>query len=160
MRFSSVLPDRANWQGDRAMPPVLVRVTQFIQANRQFAIAIVLTIGLFIAILSAYLFFSLSGGLLGTCGTEVVQEVLSPQGQVVAAQYERNCGATTDYVNGVALRRRGQSFRYEDSAIVYYVTGHGKFDLKWAAEDHLIINERGSMFKDEDRWHNVRITHQ
>jgi hypothetical protein len=158
MRFSSVLPDRANWQGDRAMPPVLVRVTQFIQANRQFAIALV--IGLFIAILSAYLFFSLSGGLLGTCGTEVVQEVVSPQGQVVAAQYERNCGATTDYVNGVALRRRGQSFRYEDSAIVYIITGRGMLDLKWAAEDHLIINAMGSMFKDEDRWHNVRITHQ
>jgi hypothetical protein len=160
MRFSSVLPDRANWQGDRAMPPVLVRVAQFIQANRQFAIAIVLTIGLLIAILSAALFFSLSGGLLGTCGTEVVQEVVSPQRQVVAAQYERNCGATTDYVNGVALRRRGQSFRYEDSAIVYIIEGRGKLDLKWAAEDHLIINAMGSMFKDDDRWHNVRITHQ
>jgi hypothetical protein len=144
------------------MSSVLVRVTQFIQANRQLTIAIALVIGLFIAIpFSAYLFFSLSAGLLGTGGTEVVQEVVSPQRQFVAAQYERNCGATTDYVNGVALRRRGQSFRYEDSAIVYYVTGHhGKFDLKWAAEDHLIINKRGSMFKDVDRWHNVRITHQ
>jgi Family of unknown function (DUF5412) len=139
--------------------PFLVRMTQFTQTNRKLIIALI--ISLFIAILfSAYLSFSLSGGLLGTCGTEVVQEVVSPQGQFVAAQYERNCGATTDYVNGVALRRRGQSFRYEDSAIVYYVTGHGKFDLKWAAEDHLIINQRGSMFKDEDRWHNVRITHQ
>jgi hypothetical protein len=142
--------------------PFLVRITQFIQTNRKLTIAIALVVGLFIAILfSAYLSFSLSGGLLGTCGTEVVQEVVSPQGQFVAAQYERNCGATTDYVNGVALRRRGQSFRYEDSAIVYYVTGHhGKFDLKWAAEDHLIINQRGSMFKDDDRWHNVRITHK
>jgi Family of unknown function (DUF5412) len=139
--------------------PFLVRITQFTQTNRKLMIALI--ISLFIAILfSAYLSFSLSGGLLGTCGTEVVQEVVSPQGQFVAAQYERNCGATTDYVNGVALRRRGQSFRYEDSAIVYYVEGHGKFDLKWAAEDHLIINERGSMFKDVDRWHNVRITHK
>jgi Family of unknown function (DUF5412) len=136
-------------------------ITKFIQANRQLAIALV--IGLFIAILlSVYLSLAawFGGGLFGTCGTEVVQEVVSPQGHFVAAQYERNCGATTDYVNGVALRRRDQSFRYEDSAIVYYVEGHGKFDLKWAAEDHLIINERGSMFKDEDRWHNVRITHK
>jgi hypothetical protein len=138
-----------------------MKITQFMKANRQLTIAIALVIGLFIAIpFSAYLFCSLNGGLLGTCGTEVVQEVVSPQRQFVAAQYERNCGATTDYVNGVALRRRGQSFRYEDSAIVYYVSGHGKFDLKWAAEDHLIINQRGSMFKDVDRWHNVRITHQ
>jgi hypothetical protein len=144
------------------MSSVLVRVTQFIQANRQLTIAIALVIGLFIAIpFSAYLFFSLSAGLLGTtCGTEVVQGVVSPQRQFVAAQYERNCGATTDYVNGVALRRRGQSFRYEDSAIVYIITGRGKLDLKWAAEDHLIINAMGSMFKDVDRWHNVRITHQ
>jgi hypothetical protein len=143
------------------MPPVVVRVTQFIQANRQLTIAISIVIGLFIAILfSAYLSFSLSGGLLGTCGTEVVQEVVSPQGQFVAAQYERNCGATTDYVNGVALRRRGQSFRYEDSAIVYIIEGRGKLDLKWAAEEHLIINARGWMFKDVDRWHNVRITHK
>jgi hypothetical protein len=143
------------------MSSVLVRVTQFIQANRQLTIAIALVIGLFIAIpFSAYLFFSLNGGLLGTCGTEVVQEVVSPQRQFVAAQYERNCGATTDYVNGVALRRRGQSFRYEDSAIVYIIEGRGKLNLKWAAEEHLIINARGSMFKDDDRWHNVRITHQ
>jgi hypothetical protein len=139
-----------------------MKIAQFIQANRQLAIAIALVIGLFIAILfSIYLSVAAwIGDGFGTCGTEVVQEVVSPQGHLVAAQYERNCGATTDYVNGVALRRRGQSFRYEDSAIVYYVEGHGKFDLKWAAEDHLIINGRGSMFKDEDRWHNVQITHQ
>jgi Family of unknown function (DUF5412) len=137
-----------------------MKIAQFIQANRQLAIAIALVIGLFIAILvSVYL--SLAAWISrDTCGTEIVQEVVSPQGHLVAAQYERNCGATTDYVNGVAIRRRDQSFRYEDSAIVYYVEGHGKFDLKWAAEDHLIINERGSMFKDEDRWHNVRITHK
>jgi hypothetical protein len=141
---------------------MLMKITQFMKANRQLTIAIALVIGLFMAILCAA-YLSLAawiGSGFGTCGTEVVQEVVSPQQQFVAAQYERNCGATTDYVNGVALRRRGQPFRYEDSAIVYYVTGHGKFDLKWAAEDHLIINERGSMFKDDDRWHNVRITHQ
>lgn len=138
-----------------------MKIAQFIQANRQLVIAIALVISLFIAILfSVYLLAAWIGSSFGTCGTEVVQEVVSPQGHLVAAQYERNCGATTDYVNGVAIRRREQSFRYEDSAIVYYVTGHGKFDLKWAAEDHLIINERGSMFKDEDRWHNVRITHK
>jgi hypothetical protein len=138
-----------------------MKITQFIQANRKLTIAIALVIGLFITILfSAYLFFSLSGGLLGTCGTEVVQEVVSPQEHLVAAQYERNCGATTDYVNGVALRRRGQSFRYEDSAIVYHVTDHGKFDLKWAAEDHLMIDGWGRSFKSEDRWHNVRITYK
>jgi Family of unknown function (DUF5412) len=139
-----------------------MKIAQFIQANRQLAITIALVIGLVIAILvSVYLSLAAwIGSGSGTCGTEVVQEVVSPQGHLVAAQYERNCGATTDYVNGVAIRRRDQAFRYEDSAIVYYVEGHGKFDLKWAAEDHLIINERGSRFKDEERWHNVRITHK
>ncbi len=137
-----------------------MKIAQFIQTHRKLAIAIGLAIGLFIAILfSVCLTFAHWIGS-DTCGTEVVQEVVSPQGHLVAAQYERNCGATTDYVNGVALRRRDQSFRYEDSAIVYIAKGRRTFDLKWAAEDHLIINERGSMFKDEDRWHNVRITHK
>ena len=138
-----------------------MKIAQFIQANRQLAIAIALSIGLFIALLfSAYLAFWLSGGLFGTCGTEVVQEVVSPQGHLVAAQYERNCGATTDYVNGVALRRRDQSFRYEDSAIVYRVEGHGKIGMQWASEDHLNINGWGRSLKSEGRWHNVRITHK
>jgi hypothetical protein len=84
-----------------------MKIAQFIQANRQLAIAIALVIGLFVAILfSVYLSIAAwIGDGFGTCGTEVVQEVVSPQGHLVAAQYERNCGATTDYVNGVAIRR-------------------------------------------------------
>jgi hypothetical protein len=38
------------------------------------------------------------------CGEEVVQELRSPDGRYVAISMERNCGATTGYVEHVNLR--------------------------------------------------------
>ena len=44
------------------------------------------------------------------CGEDVIQEVRSPDGRYVAVSMERNCGATTGYVEHVNLRAANKKF--------------------------------------------------
>jgi hypothetical protein len=44
------------------------------------------------------------------CGGELIEEQRSPDGHYVAAVMERNCGATTRYVEHINLRRADRNF--------------------------------------------------
>jgi hypothetical protein len=44
------------------------------------------------------------------CGEEILQEQRSPDGRYVAVSMERNCGATTDYVQHINLRAADPKF--------------------------------------------------
>ena len=44
------------------------------------------------------------------CGGELIEEQRSPDGHYVAALMERNCGATTRYVEHINLRRADRNF--------------------------------------------------
>ena len=49
-------------------------------------------------------------GLFGDCGDTVKAEAVSPDGRYVAAVFERDCGATTNYSTNVSLREVRESF--------------------------------------------------
>jgi hypothetical protein len=44
------------------------------------------------------------------CGEEIIQELRSPDGHYVAVWMERNCGATTGYVEHINLRAASRKF--------------------------------------------------
>ncbi len=66
-------------------------------------------------------------------------EAVSPDGVLVAHVYERNCGATTDYVTLVNLQKR--SFRFDpDDGVLFATDGAFDVTVRWSGPDTLVIS--------------------
>ena len=81
---------------------------------------------------ATYAFYAWTAlSLASHCGDETKKEVSSPDGAYVAAFFERNCGATTDYVSIVTLRRRGDQFNGDKDEAILVIDGSCPIDLVW-----------------------------
>jgi hypothetical protein len=109
---------------------------------------------------TAYAFYVWSAfGLASRCGDETKKEVSSPDGAYVAAFFERNCGATTDYASIVTLRRRGDQFNGDKDEAILVIDGLCAIDLAWTgralaasyANSCSVVSRSGS-------WHDVAIS--
>jgi hypothetical protein len=105
------------------------------------------------------------GGAL--CSEEMKHEVTSLDGKYVATLFERNCGATTDFVTHINLRPSEAKYRAESSGNVidgeiFVVDGRPEITLIWTEAKTLSIlsklevDSRG-IFKQEASWQDVII---
>jgi hypothetical protein len=100
--------------------------------------------------------------LTGECGELGINSAMSPDGAIVASIYQRNCGATTDIVTHVNLRRRTEPVRADlgviDEGQVLTLNGRREVKLRWAERRRLVIEHEGAeSFHPADQWNDVTI---
>jgi hypothetical protein len=96
------------------------------------------------------------------CGNDLVSESISTDGKYVASVFERNCGATTPYVQVVSLRLSNTKLNPENhDDWVFTIHGKSKVELFWENANRLNISYTGTGDKptERDSWKNVTITY-
>ncbi len=68
----------------------------------------------------------LSGMFDGLCGNTLLAETPSPEGNLRAVVFERNCGATTSFSTQVSVIESGSTLPNEGGNVFVATTGHGK----------------------------------
>lgn len=105
----------------------------------------------------------------GVCSEKKLAEERSPEGNYVAAVYERNCGATTDYVYHVNVRSWWSWFSTDYGGVTedgqVFVTGKGKVNVVWKDEKTLLVECRDCPVDYEPKgwqrsWKDVSILYQ
>jgi hypothetical protein len=89
---------------------------------------------------------SLQGCFFFSCGDEVTQRAVSPDGQRVAVSFVRNCGATTDFSTHVTLANAGEKADESDAIFVAQAgsaprtpQGGPRAQLHWLGPKRLLI---------------------
>jgi hypothetical protein len=89
-------PDTANSGNDRKVKKINLPLPGAIKSIIKF-----LSVTLIILCLCGYLFFQALGN--GLCGTEIFQEVYSPDNEYKAVVFQRDCGATTGFTTQISI---------------------------------------------------------
>ena len=109
-------------------------------------------------ILIAFLLVSCDTSL---CGNEFVKDFVSPDGEYVASVFQRNCGATTPYVEVVSLRSSGKKFVPDDFGNwVFTLQGKAEVKISWIGERRLEVSYSGTGDQPTKRtkWKDVSIS--
>ena len=75
------------------------------------------------------------------CGDENLIEVASPDNRLIASAFVRNCGATTDYVAHVQIRRNRRWFQEVET--VFVAEGVTDPSVRWVTADNIEISCNG-----------------
>ena len=108
---------------------------------------------------------ALIGNLIG-CGADcintVVTEVVSPNGSLVATVYKRDCGATTLENTQVAIRRKGEAFKANNSASVFIIETEKNVSVVWETDFAMQISFSGDgdIFRQQKTDGNVTISYR
>jgi hypothetical protein len=83
----------------------------------------------------------------------------SPDGKFITSVFRKNCGATTDYVTGVTLRREGQPFNDESANTVLIIDGIASVKVLWVAVNALEISVPSSarVVRRNDKWNDIDL---
>jgi len=82
---------------------------------------------------------------LASCSNIVSTEKISPDGEYIATVFERNCGATTSYLQIVSLRRSKSNFdpdEYKDW--IFSIEGKSNIKVRWLSSDKVSISFTGT----------------
>ena len=96
------------------------------------------------------------------CGNELIQEATSPDGDYVASVFERNCGATTQFIRGVSIRSSEDRFDPDDfDRWVFSTRGQPKLEVSWQGEKHLKVTLTGfgDVSRQKTEWDGVSISY-
>jgi hypothetical protein len=128
---------------------------------RKFLILATGTVVVIVAAVSLFLHFN------PPCGEDVISEETSPDGRYIAVLFERNCGATTPYVDHINLRLATMKFNTEffdgtiTSGEVFTVArrNEGRVRFGWSGPRHLEIEspESEGNYHHQSDWRDVRI---
>ena len=97
------------------------------------------------------------------CGNEVLQEAVSTDGTYIATAFERNCGATTPFVQIVGIRSGGSCFDSENTdEWVFTVEGQPGIALTWTAPERLTVKYGGGgrVFRKAVVWYGLVISYE
>jgi hypothetical protein len=75
-----------------------------------------------------------------SCVDQIRSDVPSPDGAYIAAFFERNCGATTDYVTHVSLRRSDLPLSRSDDVLI--MEFRQDITMRWLEPRRLLIEYR------------------
>ncbi|HEY3130005.1 MAG TPA: hypothetical protein VGL91_11140 [Acidobacteriota bacterium] len=101
----------------------------------------------------------------GLCGEELKGEVTSPDGEYIAALFERGCGATTPFITHVNVRRRNDSFRDDtygriEQGEVFIIATRADVRLNWKSSRKLeitCVNCPSVPTHSEQKWQDLAI---
>ena len=94
------------------------------------------------------------------CENITEKEVLSLDGRYIATLFERNCGATTDFVTIVSIRDKDKAFRPETDSRVLVIEGSSLVDMHWVSQNTLTLKYNAhEPFLKNERWGDISIEH-
>ena len=96
------------------------------------------------------------------CNNSLYNEKVSPDGKITASFFERNCGATTPYVQVVSLRLSNEKFEPEKfDDWVFTIHGRSKIKMKWEEMDKLSISYSGTGDSPtlKNKWNGITISY-
>jgi hypothetical protein len=99
---------------------------------------------------------------LSDCADTVISESVSPDGQLLAVVFERDCGATTGKNTQICFRRRTESFDSKRQSSFLIFEGDGKVVLSWKTQSDLVIRlpQDAKVFRKEAKASGVRIGYE
>jgi hypothetical protein len=99
--------------------------------------------------------------LFGDCADTVKSEAVSPGGRYIAAVFERDCGATTDYSTNLSLRDAKEPFDPSEQRPVLTVEGQPAIGLEWSSDESLtVVLPSIETFAKQEAWRDVRIMYK
>jgi hypothetical protein len=103
-----------------------------------------IAIGVLSAVALAVLgyFYWMNTATLFTCDDAVKKEVPSKDSAYVAAFFEQNCGATTDYTSIVSLRPREDRFTGAQDEPILVIRGQCPVEMVWNERELSVSYEK------------------
>lgn len=108
----------------------------------------------------------------GLCGNQIIEEVLSPNGNSKVTVFERNCGATTDFSTQIsimnpekALPNKAGNLFIADTDRDKAPSGPGggpKVEVTWKNNNMVIIKHHNNarIFKAESKLKNINVSYE
>jgi hypothetical protein len=100
--------------------------------------------------------------VMSSCEDTIKSSSKSPGGKYIAAVYERNCGATTDFVTHVNLRMSSANFKGGKN-VVFVAKGKHQVSVEWENDGTLRVQcadcSESQIYAREKSWKNILITY-
>lgn len=106
-----------------------------------------------------------------TCGNELLAEVASPDGELRAVVFQRDCGATTGFSTQVSVLRRGEPLEDRPGNVFVADTGHGAapsgpgggpaVSARWLSSEELEVahHPAARVFSSSPAFGSVKVRH-
>lgn len=90
---------------------------------------------------------------------DIIQEVVSPNGEYVAYVFESNGGATSWFVYRLSILKNGKQPKRGDVGNTYI--NDYEFDVEWKDNDTLMVNNTTTInYKQETKVHGVEVIYK
>ena len=90
---------------------------------------------------------------------DIIQEVVSPNGEYVAYVFESNGGATSWFVYRLSILKNGKQPKRGDVGNTYI--NDYEFDVEWKDNDTLMVNNTTTInYKQETKIHGVEVIYK
>lgn len=90
---------------------------------------------------------------------DIIQEVVSPNGEYVAYVFESNGGATSWFVYRLSIVKNGKQPKRGDVGNTYI--NDYEFDVEWKDSDTLMVNNTTTInYKQETKVHGVEVIYK
>ena len=90
---------------------------------------------------------------------DIIQEVVSPNGEYVAYVFESNGGATSWFVYRLSILKNGKQPKRGDVGNTYI--NDYEFDVEWKENDTLMVNNTTTInYKQETKVHGVEVIYK
>lgn len=90
---------------------------------------------------------------------DIIQEVVSPDGEYVAYVFESNGGATSWFVYRLSILKNGKQPKRGDVGNTYI--NDYEFDVEWKDNDTLMVNNTTTInYKQETKVHGVEVIYK
>ena len=90
---------------------------------------------------------------------DIIQEVVSPNGEYVAYVFESNGGATSWFVYRLSILKNGKQPKRGDVGNAYI--NDYEFDVEWKDNDTLMVNNTTTInYKQETKVHGVEVIYK
>jgi hypothetical protein len=96
------------------------------------------------------------------CEAEIKEEVKSPDGKYIVAEFEWLCGATTAPATIINLRPSGLKFDAKEFVRLLIVDGQPEVSIEWKDNTHLVITypKNNKTFIQVSSWHEIKVAFQ
>jgi hypothetical protein len=103
---------------------------------------------------------------ISTCSESITQRLPSPNGNIVATLFERNCGATTGFVTHINLRLSTHADRPDNHGVVsvgqvLIANGQPQIRMEWEGDNTVVVRMRKQDVPDlvshQEHWESVLV---
>jgi hypothetical protein len=118
-----------------------------------------LAVALFAAMvaIAALSFLVGRSGRLAQCTDVAMREARSPDGSLVATQFEHNCGGGARTTTQVALRTAADPFAPTERDVVLIAEGRAPVELRWRDDRTLLASTAAPILDGRTAWRSISV---